>query len=61
MTPLWPRMKPKRKKTRMLKMLSDVGTKTPWKVPSLAFELCWPLAAFSLAPGAMSGSREQRS
>lgn len=35
-TPLWPRMKPKRRNIKILRTLRVVGTKTPAKVPSLA-------------------------
>jgi hypothetical protein len=46
-TPLWPRMKPKRRNIRMLKTFSVTGTKTPAKVPSLSV----PPTGLGNAPG----------
>lgn len=46
-TPVWPKMKPKRKNIRMLSTLRVVGTNTPAKVPS--FEV--PPMGLGKAPG----------
>jgi hypothetical protein len=46
-TPVWPKMKPKRRNMRMLSTLRVVGTNTPAKVPSLDV----PPTGLGKAPG----------